>query len=200
MKIRYCFLSLMMSCVLCCGITGCKAQESSVANNSLLHHADTTTSAHSTTAATTATSAIHTTTQTTTTDTTAGTTPAKSTETTQTTTDTTASSKLSAVVSAFVGAWSCTGVEQNGVPMTLEKCFGVEDEMSVEVSIDLDIYADGTFAITLSLDNTPVYGTWSDAEHPAVFTAMDYPIYGVLANDGLTLYEDDEKMFFVKQE
>lgn len=199
MKIRCRFLSLMLMCALCCcGITGCKTEESSVTGDSL-HRVDTTTSINSTTAATTTTSSVHTTIQTTTT-TTATTTTAEATETTQTTTDTTASSESLAAASEFVGTWSCTGVEQNGVPMTLEKCFDVEDEISIEVSIDLDIYADGTFAITLSLDNTPVYGTWSDAEHPAVFTAMDHPIYGVLTNDGLTLYEDDEKMFFVKQE
>ncbi|MBE6847131.1 MAG: hypothetical protein E7503_03240 [Ruminococcus sp.] len=187
MKIRCRFLSLMLMCALCCcGITGCKTEESSVTGDSL-HRVDTTTSS------------VHTTIQTTTTTTTTATT-AESTEATQTTTDTTASSESLAAASKFVGAWSCTGVEQNGVPMTLEKCFDVEDEISIEVSIDLDIYADGTFAITLSLDNTPVYGTWSDAEHPAVFTAMDYPIFGVLTNDGLTLYEDDEKMFFIKQE
>lgn len=108
----------------------------------------------------------------------------------------TTTSQSAVAASGFIGAWDCTGVEQDGRALTLSESFGVEED----VFINLIVCADGTFSITMSLDAVPIPGTWVEKDGSAVFTAREMPVNGVITNGVLTLYEDDEKMFFVKQE
>lgn len=140
------------------------------------------------------------TTTTTTTTTAATTTTLSTTDTSDTTTEhsetETTTSRSVVAASGFVGAWDCTGVEEGGALLTLSESFGVEED----VFIDLIVYADGTFVITMSLDAVPIPGIWVEKAGSAVFTAREMPVNGVITNGVLTLYEDDEKMFFVKQE
>ena len=170
-----------------CVLMGCRGEDSSDTAQPAEHSHDVSvTESTDTTAETTVTTDATTTTEITTTTTSNTTTEHSETETT--------TSQSAVAASGFIGAWDCTGVEQNGVTMTLAECFRVEEE----VSIALIVSADGTFSITLSLDGVPVCGTWVETDGAAVFTAMELPINGVVADGRLTLYEDDEKMFFVK--
>ncbi len=100
--------------------------------------------------------------------------------------------------SAFVGAWSCVSIEQDGNKQPLSAyatLYGIE-----HASMTMQISADGTFSATATLgaDNRPVSGTWTEQNGTAVFTAEGSSIEGAIRDGQLVLYNDADKVFFTK--